>query len=261
MAMEGEKKGKVIAVCGKGGVGKTVLSAMMTKLLSEKGDKKILAIDADPAYGLSLALGVRVKRTVDDIRNDLIDRVKKGQSDDKSDMATALDYEVFEALEEGSNFGVLAIGRPEDEGCYCEVNEILKDVIGTLAKSFDVVLIDGEAGVEQINRRVMKNVDYLLIVTDTSAKGVNVASTIRHVAEDRRAVEYEKLGLVINRARDRGEVDGILGDITLDLFGWIPEDGVIREFDFRGKSMIDLPDDSASVVAVRGILEGLGLMS
>ena len=71
-------------------------------------------------------------------------------------------------------------------------------------------MIDGEAGVEQINRRVMKNVDYLLIVTDTSAKGVNVASTIRQVAEAKRAVEYEKLGLVINRARDRGEWKGYL---------------------------------------------------
>ncbi|MDY6930638.1 MAG: hypothetical protein SVJ22_01820 [Halobacteriota archaeon] len=82
--------------------------------------------------------------------------MKKGQNDDKSDMATALDYEVFEALEEGSNFGILGIGRPEDEGRYCEVNVILKDVIGTLAGSFDVVLIGAEAGVEQINRLVMK---------------------------------------------------------------------------------------------------------
>ena len=64
--------------------GKTVLSAMMTKIISGKGEKKILVIDADYACGLSLALGVRVKRTVDDIRNDLIDRVKKCQSGDKT---------------------------------------------------------------------------------------------------------------------------------------------------------------------------------
>ena len=47
--------------------------------------------------------------------------------------------------------------------------------------------------------------------------------------------------------------------VPLDLLGWIPEDGLIREFDFKGRSMIDLPDDSASVVAVRGILLGLGV--
>ena len=72
-------------------------------------------------------------------------------------------------------------------------------------------------------------------------------------------MEYEKLGLVINRARDMGEGDVILDATSLDFFGWIPEDGLIREFDFKGKSMIDLPDDSSSVVAVRGILLGLGV--
>ena len=72
-------------------------------------------------------------------------------------------------------------------------------------------------------------------------------------------MEYRKIGLVVNRARDSGEVDGILDATSFDLFGWIPEDSLIREFDFKGRSMIDLPGDSESVVAVRGILLGLGV--
>ena len=69
----------IIAVCGKGGVGKTCISALTVKMLAENRSVKILAIDADPAVGLSFPLGVEVKKTVDDIRNDLINRLKKGE--------------------------------------------------------------------------------------------------------------------------------------------------------------------------------------
>ena len=86
---------KVIAVCGKGGVGKTSISALITKLLIEQGNKRILAIDADPAVGFATALGIEVSRTVDDVRNDLIERTRTGTRDDKLDILSKLDYELF----------------------------------------------------------------------------------------------------------------------------------------------------------------------
>jgi len=206
---------KIIAVCGKGGVGKTFLTAAMVKLLADREDTKILAIDADPSFGLAPALGVKVKKTVNDIRSDLIDTIKKGKrTGDKSELLSRLDYEVFDALEESANLAVLAIGRPEDEGCYCQVNQLLKEIIEALSRNFDLVLIDGEAGVEQINRRVMQTVDDLVLITDTSAKGVNVVSAIKKLVDDRRAVECRRVGLVINRVGSRKEVDRILGDVS-----------------------------------------------
>jgi len=182
-----DKKPKTIALCGKGGVGKTSVAALMMKALARRKDLKILAIDADPAVGLCLALGLDVKKTVDDIRNDLIRSIQKGGGQNKSATLHQLDYELFDALTERGNVCFLAIGRPESEGCFCKVNSLLKDIIEDLAKNFDVVLIDGEAGVEQINRRVMKTVDHLVIVSDTSAKGLNVAKTIKHLAQDNQA--------------------------------------------------------------------------
>jgi len=251
-------EGKIIAVCGKGGVGKTFLTAAMVKLLAEKEDSKILAIDADPAVGLAPALGVKVKKTVNDIRNDLIDGIKKRRrTGDKSELLFRLDYEVFDALEESANLAVLAIGRPEDEGCYCQVNELLKEIIETLSRNFDLVLIDGEAGVEQINRRVMKTVDDLVLITDTSAKGVNVVSSIKELVETTRAVECRRVGLVINRVGSRKEVDRILGSVSLDLLGWIPEDDMVREYDSNNKPITDFPDTSPSIVAVRQIVRKL----
>lgn len=249
---------KIIAVCGKGGVGKTFLTAAMVKLLADRGDTKILAIDADPSFGLAPALGIKVKKTVDDIRSDLIDTIKKGKrTGDKSELLSRLDYEVFDALEESANLAVLAIGRPEDEGCYCQVNHLLKDIIEALSRNFDLVLIDGEAGVEQINRRVMQTVDDLVLITDTSAKGVNVVSAIKKLVDDRRAVECRRVGLVINRVGSRKEVDRILGDVSLDLLGWIPEDDMVREYDFNNKPITDFPDTLPSIVAVRQIVRKL----
>ena len=170
---------KTIAMCGKGGVGKTTTAALMVKAMADRGNKKILAIDADPAIGLSYALGVDVVKTVDDVRNDLIEKIREEKLDDKADTLHMLDYEIFDALVEHKSFALLAIGRPEGEGCYCEVNHLLKDIIESLSTSFDVIIIDGEAGIEQINRRVMKNVDHLVLVSDTSAKSMNVAKIIK----------------------------------------------------------------------------------
>jgi len=250
--------GKVIAVCGKGGVGKTFLTAAMVKVLAAEGDGKILAIDADPSFGLTPALGVKAKKTVSDIRNNLIDEIKKGKkTGDKSELLSRLDYEVFEALVENANVAVLAIGRPEDEGCYCQVNELLKEIITSLSGNFDRVLIDGEAGIEQINRRVMRRVDELVLITDTSAKGRNVILAIKKLVEERRAVECRRMGLVINRVGSREEVERISGGVSLELLGWIPEDDMVREYDFNGRPITDFPDTLPSIVAVRQIVKKL----
>lgn len=255
-----DKKTKTIALCGKGGVGKTSVAALMVKNLAGRKDIKVLAIDADPAVGLCTALGIQVKKTVDDIRNDLINSIKKGESQDKAATLNMLDYELFDALTEYNNVGLLAIGRPESEGCFCKVNSLLKDIIQDLAKNFDVVLIDGEAGVEQINRRVMKTVDHLIMISDTSAKGINVANTIKHLAQDNKAVDYKSMGMILNRVRKDGEVDDIRNNAPLNILGWLPEDDLIREYDFYGKSFIDFPDAAGVNQTIKQIVQDLQIL-
>lgn len=247
---------RTIALFGKGGVGKTSISALMVHELARRKAGRILAIDADPAVGLATALGVGVDKTIDDIRKGLIDRLKDGGGD-KSETINLLDYEVFDALVEHDGFSFLAIGRPEDEGCYCRVNYLLKDILHELADNFDVVVIDAEAGIEQINRRVMKTVENLVLISDTSAKGVHVAETIAHVAGDNDAVDYERLGLVLNRVRTSEEVDKIASRTDLPLFGWLGEDDQIREYDFEGRALTELPEDAPTKQLVAGILDAL----
>ncbi len=248
-----------IAVCGKGGVGKTSITALMIRHLSKRGNLKILAVDADPAVGLAMALDVKVKKTVNDIRNDVIAKAQGGEKLSTPAMMNLLDYELLDALSEGPNFAFLAIGRPETEGCFCRVNDLLKGVIETLSGNFDVVIIDGEAGVEQVNRRVMKQIDHLILVTDTSAKGLHVTETIRSLALEQGAVGARRVGLIVNRARSGEEVAALMERTTLELLGWIPEDDHIREQDLRGRSFLDLPDASPGSAGVAHVVAALGI--
>ncbi len=236
-------KTKIVAVCGKGGVGKTSISALITRILASDKSKKVLAIDADPAVGLAIALGVDVRRTVDDVRNDLIAKIEKGEAKDKTDVLTSLDYELLDTLVEQGNFAFLAIGRPEKSGCYCQVNSFLKQIIKEIAYNFDYVVIDGEAGIEQVNRRVMEMMTHLLLVSDASAKGRNVVETIATVAKE--SVTFDSAGILLNMIRSRDDVDDIKGATLLPVIGWIADDETIYRFDKEGKSFFDLPSCKA----------------
>lgn len=246
----------VIAVCGKGGVGKTSVSAVMTGLLAANPDKRVLAIDADPAVGLAGALGMHCRRTVDDVRNRLIARIKNGAPGDREEIAAHLDYEVLEALEERENIAFLAIGRPEQDGCYCQVNQFLKEIITGLSAAFDYVVIDGEAGLEQINRRVMAAVTHLLLVSDASARGLNVAGTIRKVAE--KTIAFTESGLILNRVRNGAEASCVRIPPVLTLLGWLPEDDSVRDFDIAGQSLLALCDSPLGK-ALRAALGHMGI--
>jgi CO dehydrogenase maturation factor len=253
-----ERKPVIIAVCGKGGVGKTSLSALLVKTLIPTG-KRILAIDADPAIGFATALGIDPGKTVNDIRNEVIVEAKQGMLGDASDQVIQLDCSVFEAMVEQDGYAFLAIGRPETQGCYCKVNDCLKAVIEALAVRFDYVIIDGEAGIEQINRRVMERVTHLLLVSDASGKGAHVIRTIAQVA-DSGVMRYDRAGVILNRLRTPEEANRVdLGN--LELLAALTEDDQIRDFDIEERPLLEMHDDAVTrqlrAAMVRfGVLEG-----
>ena len=246
---------KIIALAGKGGVGKTTLSAAIVRILSEQfPESRILAIDADPAVGLSTALGVGVHETLDGIRREIIDHAEQGEGGEALELLGEARYRIFDALTETDGFAFLAIGRPEGAGCYCSVNDYLKDVIGMLSQEFDYVVIDGEAGIEQINRRVMEKVTHLILVTDPSAKGFKVAETIRSVADE--LVMYEKCGLIINRVDDPEILSG-LDTGTTQVLSVIKTDPAHARNDILGSSIFEL---SSEAPVYQGALEALRSM-
>ena len=239
------EKTKVIALSGKGGVGKTSLSAAIVRLLTEKRpDAKILAIDADPAVGLSVALGVDPGETLDRIRKRVAEDVT-GKLKDTQDILAEAKFRLYDAMEEKKGFAFLAIGRPEAAGCYCAINTYLKKVVEMLIGDFDYVVIDGEAGIEQINRRVMEKVTHLICVSDQSQKGLKIIETIKSVADE--LVMYDEIGLIVNRAPLPDRVSDEVGGVR--VVSVIPQDNAMTENDIEGRSIFELPQES-------GILRG-----
>ena len=249
---------KIIAVAGKGGVGKTSCSAVMVKLLCEAyPDKKILAIDADPAVGLSTALGVEVESTIDDIRREVVSTVENGDTKSAIELLGEAKYRIMDALVEQDGYSFIAVGRPEAAGCYCKINSYLKEVIGLLSSNFDYVVIDGEAGIEQINRRVMEKVTHLLLITDASKKGCQVIQTIKSVSDN--LMMCDRIGVIANRLPDASMADMLeIGE--LPLLSAIISDNKLAEYDIKGENVFFLPDDAPIVVGCKKALAEIGVL-
>ena len=241
--------GAVVAVCGKGGVGKTTLSSLLVRALADD-DRRVLVVDADPAGGLCLALGREPARTLNDLRREVIEAAEQGGLD-KIDLAAVADYRLLELLDEDGGAAFLAVGRPEEEGCFCRLNVLLRTAIEALSQSFDLVLIDAEAGIEQVNRRVMRSVTHLLLVTDPTRKGLRVIQDIHCLAG--RAVDYERAGVLINRVRDQDLARSLASESPAAVLALVPEDAVVGQFDAAGRSFSQL-EDCPALVAVRGLL-------
>ena len=239
-------------------MGKTSLAGTIVKLLVEQyPGKRILAIDADPAVGLSTVLGMEVETTIDDIRKHVIQTVEDGDTRTALELLGEAKYELLDAIKEQDGYSFIAIGRPESAGCYCKINSYLKEVITMLSAQFDYVVIDGEAGIEQINRRVMEKVTHLLLVTDASKKGCQVVQTIKKVADE--LVMYEKIGVIANRLPDTG-VTGLMDLGGLPLLAAIEADNRLAAYDVKGENIFFLPGDSKIVQGTRQALQAIGIL-
>ena len=185
-----------IAVAGKGGTGKTTLSALITTHFVHAGNTPILAVDADPNANLNEALGVEYDRsvvdTIDEIMNDG-GSVPAGIP--KSDL---VEYQVHDALVESKGFDLLVMGHTEGPGCYCYANSVLRDVLKTLAGNYDYVIIDNEAGMEHLSRRTTQGIDYLLMISDATVRGIHTAGRIGRLVRELETRISERY-LVINR--------------------------------------------------------------
>jgi CO dehydrogenase maturation factor len=245
-----EHQKPVMAVCGKGGVGKTVFSALFSRVLIEQGLTPLLLVDADPVGGLTSAIGEKAVNTLAGVRDRFIGEARKGDKANLAQAADQLDYFVLNALVERKGYALLAMGHNAEKVCFCPANKLLKNAIDSLISSFAGVLIDAEAGIEQINRDVTGRVTRVVVVVDASQRSMDTLSMIV------RMLGASQIKVVANRVSADVAIDLPEG---VELLGIIPENDELKQFDRDGRPLWDLPTDNEAMKAVRKIVQSHGL--
>lgn len=250
---------KTIAVAGKGGTGKTTISALVIDYLAKQGKGSVLAIDADPSTNLNLALGVPLYDTVGDVREETATAVGGARAMGGMSKWDYLDFRINESLVEEMAFDLLAMGRPEGPGCYCAANNILRTSVDRLSDAYDYVVIDNEAGLEHLSRRTTQDVDLLLLVSDPSLRGIIAAGRVAELVDELKTT-VDKIYLIVNRVSGDTLPEPLTKAIEehkLTLVGLIPADPAVNELDGLGEPIVKLPEDAPIRRSLEAILSAV----
>jgi CO dehydrogenase maturation factor len=241
-----------IALAGKGGTGKTTVAGLLIKYLVSRGKAPVLAVDADSNANLNEVLGLEVSDTLGQAREDM----KKGQVPSGMTKDVFMSMRLEEAVVEHDSYDLVVMGQPEGSGCYCAANSLLAGFLERLVNNYRYVVMDNEAGMEHISRLTTKNVDLLLIVTDTSRRGLQAGLRIDKLARELK-IGVAKSFLIINQAKSElpQEVMNILGENGLELAGIIPEDEAVYRYDLNGQPTIALDENNPAVRAAFDIFD------
>jgi CO dehydrogenase maturation factor len=159
-----------------------------------------------------------------------------------------IEYRVQTAIVEGDNFDILTMGRPEGPGCYCYVNNALRNVMGKLIQDYDFVIIDNEAGLEHLSRRTTRQADALIVVSDATVVGLKAAKRITALTREL-GLKIKKELLIVNRCATLVDKDKIK-DLNLDLAGTLSNDPEIEVLSLQGSSLFQLDNDNVTVTAL-----------
>jgi len=253
----------VIAVAGKGGVGKTTLTGLLIKSLCEQKKGPVLAVDADANANLNEVLGVEVEATLGSIREEIL-RSEMAKDNPIPVGMTKADYTEIKfnhAVIEEDDFDLLVMGRTQGQGCYCFVNGLLQSQLNKRQNAYPYIVVDNEAGMEHISRGVLPTMDTAILVSDCSRRGVQAAGRIAELIKEC-DMKPKQMGLIINRAPNGELNDGTKEEIEkqgLELIGVVPQDDMVYEYDCDGKPTITLPEDSPVKVAMKEIIAKLNI--
>ncbi len=242
----------IIAIAGKGGTGKTTLAALIIRALKEKGAGSILAIDADPNSNLGELLGAKSASTIVEI----IDCISKNPGQIPAGMTKDryVDMKVQESLSEEDGFDLLSMGRPEGPGCYCFINNLLRGLIEKLIKNYDYIVIDNEAGMEHLSRRILGRIETLFIISDASTIGIRSAARISALADELNIKISERF-LILNKSKgNTGSLEDEIKKTGLDLKTTLPMNAEIENMAIVNKPVFEVGGANPLLEGVKKIV-------
>jgi CO dehydrogenase maturation factor len=239
-----------IAVSGKGGSGKTTVSAMIVRHLLERGRRGVLAVDADPNSCLGLALGVQPEVTVADLREDALQG--KLQAGPGVSRERAFEYAIHRAMAESKGFDLLAMGQPEGPKCYCAVNHLLRKYLDQASQDYRYIVVDNEAGMEHLSRRTTDAVNLLIVVAEPTPVGVLTAGRILGLSL-RLPIRVEERGVLWNKAAEGAPLPQ--GAEELPAIGRVPLDPLVLDASMAGQTIFELDPQCAALAAVGDMLD------
>ena len=255
--------GHIIAVAGKGGVGKTTLTGLLIQYLCESGKKPVLAVDADANANLNEVLGVEIECTLGELREE----IERAGVDSRYQIPAGmtkqayLEAQLADAITEEDDYDLMVMGRTQGQGCYCFVNGLVQTQIQKLQSNYPYVVVDNEAGMEHISRGLIPTMEIAILVSDCSRRGVQAAGRIAALMKELN-FKPKTVGLIVNRAPE-GKLDaGTMEEVEkqgLTLLGVVPQDQDVYQYDCDGKPIVWLPKDSPVRSALHDIVQKLGL--
>ena len=241
----------IIALVGKGGVGKSTIASQIVRRLSETDT--VLAVDADPNSNLCDKLGIEVKGSIGEMRDEIIadpEKVPEGLSKQQY-----VNERVERAISETDSVDLLVMGRPEGEGCYCFINTALKDSFVKLIPNYGYTVVDNEAGMEHMSRKVLPHADIFLFVSDPTVTGVKTAGRLSELAEDVGIEMGRKILIVNNVASELSDrLKQVAEEAGFSEITTFPYEEYISESAMESEEL-DVPKDTEFGKAVTALLE------
>ncbi len=244
-----------IAVAGKGGAGKTTITATFARLAAEAGHR-VVCIDADSNPNLSVALGIADADVPGALPSDVVSR--------RLDGGPALTEPVHELLARHGTLGpggirLALMGMPghAEEGCMCSAHAVVRGALADLAGD-TLTLVDMEASPEHLSRGTARHVDVLLLVAEPYFRSLE---TVRRMAELAAQLPIPQVGVVGNKLRDDTDRDALTAFCErhdLQLLATVPWDDRVLDADRDRVPLAEATPESAAVEGIKHLMDRLG---
>ncbi len=250
-----------IAKAGKGGTGKSTTATLIIRYITQDLGKAVLAVDADPNSSLGISLGVDVKGTIADIRDDVVEK----RVDIPASMSKEryIEYCIEDCIVEENKFDLLTMGRPEGPKCYCYANNILRKYLDKAEQSYPFIVIDTEAGMEHLSRRTTNDVDLLIIAFESTIIGVRTAKRITELIESL-PIKIKESIYVMCKVPKKGvseKVEAEISESGLEVSAKLPFDDEIFEHITSGESLLEISKENTVYSEIRNLMNQFVLVS